>query len=91
MCPQLPGLSNYPIYKDFTPTFSYSGLVNEKGVIDKASVNFNPPKRIPLPPETINFEDYDLRLVMNIGLKIIILNAGLFIFTLIFGTGTKSG
>ncbi len=61
-CPQVGKLQKEPIYKEYTPIFSYYGLVNEKGIIEEAVIEFKPPKNIPLPPDEIKYENYDLKL-----------------------------
>lgn len=60
-CPQLGDLPKDPVYKNYSPIFSYYGLVNEDGVIDEAKIEFKPPKNIPLPPDDIPYLNYDLK------------------------------
>ena len=61
ICPQLGDLPKEPLHKNYTPIFSYYGLVNEKGVIEEAIIDFKPPRNIPISPETIVHKNYDLK------------------------------
>ncbi|MBK7908775.1 ATP-binding protein [Candidatus Pollutiaquabacter sp.] len=60
-CPQLGELPQEPFHKNFTPIFSYYGLVNAEGIIEETTIEFNPPHNIPIPPETITYKNYDLK------------------------------
>ena len=61
ICPQIGQLPTEPIYKEYTPIFSYYGLVNEKGIIDETTIEFKPPKNIPIPSDKIVYKDYDIK------------------------------
>lgn len=65
ICPQIPDLDREPTYKSFKPTFSFYGLVNEKGIAEEITINFDPPRRIGLEAERIELKDYDLKVGNN--------------------------
>jgi signal transduction histidine kinase len=60
-CPQLGELPKEPIYKEYSPIFTYYGIVDKNGKIDETTIEFTPPNSIPLAPETISYKDYDLK------------------------------
>jgi len=68
-CPQLGKLPQEPLHKDFPPIFSYYGLVNADGIIEETTIEFNPPRNIPIPPETIKYKNYDLKIGNDYWLK----------------------
>jgi signal transduction histidine kinase len=59
-CPQIDALATDDPFKAFVPTFSFDGLVDENGCLDY-TLKFQPPKSVPMPEETIENKNYDLR------------------------------
>jgi signal transduction histidine kinase len=59
-CPQIGMLALEKISDAFPPTFSFDGLVDEKGLLDY-TLKFIPPKSVPMPPEETEEKNYDLR------------------------------
>lgn len=59
-CPQIGLFPSENHYKNFTPTFSFDGLVEENGHLDY-SLKFQPPSIVPMPEEIIKENSYDLR------------------------------
>jgi len=64
-CPQIGLLSAANPLKAFPPTFSFDGLIDEKGVLEY-TLKFQPPKSVPMPEEVIEEKGFDLRKV-NMG------------------------
>lgn len=68
-CPQLGKLPHIPTYKEFRPIFTYYGLVDSKGIIEESIIEFTPPNNIPIPPDRIKYNEYDLKLGNDYWLK----------------------
>lgn len=60
-CPQIEQLETTEVYNDYVPTFSLEALVDERGVVSDYNLDFNPPTSVPLPKETWEEKDIDLR------------------------------
>lgn len=59
-CPQLENLESGLPYEEIKPTFTFDGIVDERGLCDFELV-FSPPPSVALPKETIKEKRYDLR------------------------------
>jgi hypothetical protein len=59
-CPQIGTLSAQSTFAAFEPTFSFDGLVDEDGMLDY-TLKFQPPRTVPMPPETFAEKTFDLR------------------------------
>lgn len=59
-CPQIGELSNDNLAKAFPSTFSFDGIVDERGLLDY-TLTFQPPKSVPMPGEEIGEKGFDLR------------------------------
>ncbi|MGD2090802.1 MAG: sensor histidine kinase [Candidatus Aminicenantes bacterium] len=59
-CPQIPDLKSEDFLEYFEPIFKFQGLVDEKGILDY-SLNFKPPKHVPMPEKTYSEKKVDLR------------------------------
>lgn len=62
-CPQVTDLDQ-SIEQEHEPCFSLDALVDQNGKLDM-TLNFIPPKSVPLPEETIEKSNYDLRQLNN--------------------------
>lgn len=60
-CPQIDNLDRKEVYTEFIPNFSLDASVDETGVVSKYSLKFSPPASVPLPEETWEDVNYDLR------------------------------
>lgn len=60
-CPQIDNLDRREVYTEFIPNFSLDASVDETGVVSKYSLKFSPPASVPLPEETWEDVNYDLR------------------------------
>ena len=60
-CPQLGELNSNEIYVDFIPNFTLDASVGESGIINSYTLKFNPPASVPIPSETWEEHNYDLR------------------------------
>ena len=60
-CPQLEVLETNEIYTDFIPNFTLDASIGEFGIINNYTLKFNPPTSVPLPSETWEEDNYDLR------------------------------
>ena len=59
-CPQIGAFSSHNPTANFTPTFSFDGLVDENGILEY-TLKFQPPKSVPMPEETTDEKKFDLR------------------------------
>jgi signal transduction histidine kinase len=59
-CPQITDLSSRDLAAAFPPVFSFDGIVDDDGKLEY-SLKFQPPKTVPMPPEMLEPESYDLR------------------------------
>jgi signal transduction histidine kinase len=59
-CPQILDLKTYDISKDFEPTFTFEGLVDENGILDY-KLEFKPPPSVPMSPDMMKDREFDLR------------------------------
>lgn len=60
-CPQIGVFSSAErTFSSFEPTFSFDGIVDEDGLLDY-TLRFQPPKSVPMPPETTGDKALDLR------------------------------
>ena len=60
-CPQIDDLDRKEVYTEFIPNFSLDASVDETGVVSKYILKFSPPASVPLPEETWEDVNYDLR------------------------------
>jgi signal transduction histidine kinase len=59
-CPQISDLIQYDYLKEFKSTFALDGLVDENGIFDY-TLKFTPPRSVPMPKDTIEDRNFDLR------------------------------
>lgn len=59
-CPQADILAEKPIYEEFPPIFTLSGIVDEKGIFNYDFL-FSPPKSVPMPQEIKKDKLIDLK------------------------------
>ena len=59
-CPQIGMLPTDNPSVNFTPTFSFDGLVDENGLLE-FTLKFQPPNNVPMSEEEIQEKNYDLR------------------------------
>ena len=60
-CPQIEKLETTEVYNEYVPSFSLDATVDERGVVTDYRLCFNPPSSVPLPNETWEEKDIDLR------------------------------